>query len=81
MHSMPFKHRRGAESVLGGITFLPKRSFRGLQAADLVAYENFRYVTANYAKEEPHTPLRKLFQALKSSGKLSAGIYDEEGCG
>jgi len=57
---------------LGGITFLPKARFRGLQAADMIAYENFRYVSRAYAKGETH-PMRTLLDRFRRSERLSAG--------
>jgi hypothetical protein len=62
---------------LGAITFLPKASFRGLQAADMLAYENFKYVTERFTKTDGR-PVRKLFEALLSTKRLSAGVYNRE---
>jgi hypothetical protein len=40
-----FKRRHGLDRRLADITFLPKASFRGLQAADILAYEAFKHIT------------------------------------
>lgn len=47
------------------------------RSADLVAYENFRFVTRAFAKNEAG-PTRKLYERLRASKRLSAGIYDAE---
>src|SRR5207245_5414911 len=56
---LEYKKAAELDEVLGGITFLPKKKFRGLQAADMLAYENFKHVTNQFIKDEAR-PVRRL---------------------
>jgi hypothetical protein len=65
----------GFDDRLGTLAFYSRRQFRGLQAADLLAYENFRFCKDTLpAGTQP----RKLFEALRRSEKLSAGVHEGE---
>jgi uncharacterized protein DUF3800 len=72
-----FKRNGGLEGFFGTIAFRPKQSFRGLQAADMLAYENFKFVTQRFAKNDGN-PIRKLFIALRDSRRLEAGYYNKD---
>ena len=75
-HFYKFKRVQGLDDLFLGITFLPKDSARALQAADMLAYENYKHVT-NQIVREGERPIRKLFTALQNSQRLSAGYYDK----
>lgn len=64
-----FKRRNNLEGRLGGLTFMPKDSFRGLQAADM-AYEGFKHLTNTVVKADKR-PVRKLFEALKKTKRIA----------
>ena len=70
-----YKRIQRLDGLLGGIMFLPKTAVRALQAADMLAYENFKHIT-NQVVREGARPARKLFSALQKSGRLSGGYYN-----
>jgi len=72
-----FKGRHSLEERLGSITFMPKAAFRGLQAADMLAYEAFKHITNTMVKAE-HRPVRKLFTALQAKKRLAIAYTLEE---
>jgi hypothetical protein len=72
-----FKRRHNLDGRLGGISFMPKTAYRGLQAADMLAYEAFKHITNTVVKEEQR-PVRKLFTALKATKRLAIAYTVEE---
>lgn len=69
-----FKREYGLNEMLGDLMFYPKGKFRGLQAADLIAYENFRFCRDIFSADD-QIP-KKPFAALRTRGKLAGGIYE-----
>lgn len=65
-----FQRHNDLEGRLRGISFRPKASARGLQAADMLAYEGYKHITNTMVKAE-HRPVRKLFQALLAKERLA----------
>src|SRR5262249_39693630 len=59
------------------LTFMPKAAFRGLQAADLLAYEAFKHITNTLVREDQR-PVRKLFTKLQSSRRLAVAYALED---
>jgi hypothetical protein len=57
---------------------MPKYAFRALPAADMMAYESFKYVT-NAEFNEWQRPIRRLFTALNRTKRLAVGYTDKEG--
>ena len=72
-----FKRRRDAKGQFGAMTFQPKDAFRGLQAADMLAYESFKHIT-NQIIREGSGPARKLFNALTRSNRIQMGYARAE---
>jgi len=72
-----FKRQPSVDGRLGGLTFMPKAAFRGLQAADMLAYEAFKHFTNTVVKAEQR-PVRKLFTALKAKKRLAIAHTVEE---
>jgi hypothetical protein len=66
---LKFRHDRGLQGKWHGITFQEKSALRGLQIADLLAYEGFKYITHRISDEESR-PIRKSFDALVKSQRL-----------
>jgi hypothetical protein len=64
-----FQTDRGLHGKWHGIIFEKKATFRGLQVADLLAYEGFKYITHRISEEE-RRPIRKSFDALVKSRRL-----------
>ena len=72
-----FKRRHGLDGRLGSLTFARKAVFRGLQAADMLAYEAFKHITNTVVKAEQR-PVRKLFTALKEKKRLAIAYTVDE---
>jgi hypothetical protein len=72
-----FKRRNNLQARLGSITFMPKAAFRGLQAADMLAYEGFKHITNTVVTPEER-PVRKLFTALNANKRLAIAYTVEE---
>jgi hypothetical protein len=72
-----FKRRNNLEGRLGDIRFMPKAAFRGLQAADMLAYEGFKHMTNTMVRAEQR-PVRRLFTALKAKNRLLIAYTVEE---
>src|SRR5262245_51994104 len=53
---------------------MPKASFRGLQAADMLAYEGFKDFTRQVAVTPDHRPVRRLYEVLRKTGRLAVAI-------
>ncbi len=71
-----FKRKHGLDKQLGTIAFMPKASFRGLQAADMLAYEGFKHITNQIVRDD-NRPVRKLFAALKAKKRLAIAYAAE----
>ena len=69
--------KRNEAKHFGQITFAKKEEFRGLQAADMMAYEGFKHVTNQAIKSETR-PVRKLLQALQQSDRLAVAYAGEK---
>ena len=72
-----FKKRHSLESRLGTLSFERKESFRGLQAADMLAYEGFKHAV-NQAVRGGSAPERKLFSALNQKRRLAIAFAGED---
>jgi len=73
-----FKLQYNLDGRLGGLTFMPKAAFRGLQAADMLAYEAFKHITNTMVKADQQRPVRKLFTALQAKKRLAIAYTLDE---
>jgi len=71
-----FKERCMGQDRLVSFSFKPKDAFRGLQAADMLAYEAFKDITNQIRAEQ--RPVRKLFATLKAKQRLCIAYAGEE---
>ena len=71
-----FKRQHRLEGRLGTIAFMPKEAYRGLQTADMLAYEGFKHITNQVVKDD-NRPVRKLFNALKAKNQLAIAYVAE----
>lgn len=71
------KRERQWEHLFGSLTFSSRLETTPLQAADVLAYECYKYV-AHQVVEEPIRPMRKLLESLISSRRLLLGYYDRK---
>src|SRR5262249_49793013 len=72
-----YHFKRTQANNLGQITFAAKKDFRGLQAADMMAYEGFKHVT-NQAIRTASRPIRKLLGALNSTNRLAVAYASKK---
>jgi len=70
-----FKRAHESEYKIGQITFAQKANFRGLQAADMMAYEGFKEIT-NQVLKDGSIPRRKLLVALDRRKRLAVAYID-----